>query len=528
MAVKDLETGELMEDKIEEMRGRAVWSPDDSSFFYTSLDENGRPWQARRHVVSEPVESDTVVYEEANAGFFVGVSGTNSKEYVIISAGDHVTSELRLIPTGDVTTEPVLVAPRRSGHDYSMDHQGDRFIIMTNDNHQNFRLAIAPEDNPTEAAWETILQGTESLYIQHFHVTEDYIAVEERTDGLDQVRIINRAGESTHVEFHEEAYTANIQFDPEFDENTLRLAYTSMTTPWTDFDYHIDTEELEVRKVQEIPSGYDSSGYVTHRELAPARDGVQVPVSIVRHRDTPVDGSAPLYIYAYGAYGSGISPYFSSARLSLLDRGFIFAIAHVRGGDELGYHWYEAGKLFERINTFNDFVDVARHLVVKGYGSEGRIAISGASAGGTLMGAAVNQAPELWGAVVTQVPFVDVLNTMLNVDLPLTPPEWPEWGNPIEDKAAFEYIRSYSPYDQLMPGEYPPIMVTAGLNDPRVTYWEPAKYVAKLRAVKTDDNLALLKTDMGSGHGGRSGRTALWYEIAEEYAFMLASLGLAE
>ena len=528
MAVKDLETGELMEDKIEEMRGRAVWSPDDSSFFYTSLDENGRPWQARRHVVSEPVESDTVVYEEANAGFFVGVSGTNSKEYVIISAGDHVTSELRLIPAGDVTTEPVLVAPRRSGHDYSMDHQGDRFIIMTNDNHQNFRLAIAPEDNPTEAAWETILQGTESLYIQHFHVTEDYIAVEERIDGLDQVRIINRAGESTHVEFPEEAYTANIQFDPEFDENTLRLAYTSMTTPWTDFDYHIDTEELEVRKVQEIPSGYDSSGYVTHRELAPARDGVQVPVSIVRHRDTPVDGSAPLYIYAYGAYGSGISPYFSSARLSLLDRGFIFAIAHVRGGDELGYHWYEAGKLFQRTNTFNDFVDVARHLVDKGYGSEGRIAISGASAGGTLMGAAVNQAPELWGAVVTQVPFVDVLNTMLNADLPLTPPEWPEWGNPIEDKAAFEYIRSYSPYDQLMPGEYPPIMVTAGLNDPRVTYWEPAKYVAKLRAVKTDDNLALLKTDMGSGHGGRSGRTALWYEIAEEYAFMLASLGLAE
>ncbi len=528
MAVKDLETGELMEDKIEEMRGRAVWSPDDSSFFYTSLDENGRPWQARRHVVSEPVESDTVVYEEANAGFFVGVSGTNSKEYVIISAGDHVTSELRLIPAGDVTTEPVLVAPRRSGHDYSMDHQGDRFIIMTNDNHQNFRLAIAPEDNPTEAAWETILQGTESLYIQHFHVTEDYIAVEERIDGLDQVRIINRAGESTHVEFPEEAYTANIQFDPEFDENTLRLAYTSMTTPWTDFDYHIDTEELEVRKVQEIPSGYDSSGYVTHRELAPARDGVQVPVSIVRHRDTPVDGSAPLYIYAYGAYGSGISPYFSSARLSLLDRGFIFAIAHVRGGDELGYHWYEAGKLFQRTNTFNDFVDVARHLVDKGYGSEGRIAISGASAGGTLMGAAVNQAPELWGAVVTQVPFVDVLNTMLNADLPLTPPEWPEWGNPIEDKAAFEYMRSYSPYDQLMPGEYPPIMVTAGLNDPRVTYWEPAKYVANLRAVKTDDNLALLKTDMGSGHGGRSGRTALWYEIAEEYAFMLASLGLAE
>ena len=528
MVVKDLETGELLEDEITEMRGSAVWSSDDSSFYYTFLDENGHPYQVRRHIVGGPVEDDTVVYEETDPGFFVWVTGTNSYEYAIIGAGDHVTSEYRLIAADDPAAEPVLVAPRRQGHDYSVDHQGDRFVIMTNDNHQNFRMATAPEDDPTEAAWETLLQGSESLYILHFHVTQDYVAVEERIDGLDQVRIIDRAGESTHVEFPEKAYTAYIQFDPEFDDNTLRVAYTSMTTPWTDYDYHIDAGELEERKVQEIPSGYDASEFVTHRELAPARDGVQVPVSTVRHKDTPVDGSAPLYIYAYGAYGNSVSPYLSSARLSLLDRGFIFAIAHVRGGDDLGFHWYEAGKLFERTNTFNDFVDVARHLVGEGYGTEGRIAISGGSAGGTLMGAAVNQAPELWGAVVTQVPFVDVLNTMLNADLPLTPPEWPEWGNPIEDKDAFEYIRSYSPYDQLMPGEYPPIMVTAGLNHPRVTYWEPAKYVAKLRAVKTDDNLALLKTDMGSGHGGRSGRTARWYEIAEEYAFVLTSLGLTE
>ena len=528
LVVKDLETGELLSEEIQETRGGAVWSSDDSSFYYTFLDETGHPIQVRRHIVGGPVEDDTVVYEESDPGFFVWVTGTNSDKYVIIGAGDHVTSEYRLIDADDPADEPVLIAPRREGHDYSIDHQGDRFVIMTNDNHQNFRIAVAPEEDPTEAAWETLLQGTESLYIQHFQVTEDYVAVEEKIDGLDQVRIIDRAGKSTHVEFPEEAYTAYIDFDPEFDDNTIRVVYTSMTTPWTDFDYHIDTGDLEVRKVQEIPSGYDSSGYVTHRELAPARDGVQVPVSIVRHRDTPVDGSAPLYIYAYGAYGSAVSPYFSSARLSLLDRGFIFAIAHVRGGDDLGFHWYEAGKLFERRNTFNDFVDGARHLIDRGYGSEGRIAISGASAGGTLMGAAVNQSPELWGAMVTQVPFVDVLNTMLNADLPLTPPEWPEWGNPIEDEAAFEYIRSYSPYDQLMPGDYPPIMVTAGLNDPRVTYWEPAKYVAKLRAVKADDNLVLLKTDMGSGHGGKSGRTARWYEIAEEYAFMLASLGLAE
>ena len=528
MVLKHLRTGELLGEPIEETRGSAVWSLDDSSFFYTALDETGHPYQIRLHVLGTPVEDDAVVYEETDPGFFLWVTDTNSGEYVVIGAGDHITREYRLIPADDPTAAPVLVAPREVGHEYQIDHQGDRFVIRTNDNHQNFRIATAPEHNPTQEAWETLLQGDESLYIQHFHVTEDYVAVEERIDGLDQVRLIDRNDDSTHVPFPEAAYTAYIQFDPEYDENILRIAYTSMTTPWTDFDYHVDTAELEQRKVQEIPSGYDASQFVTNRELATARDGVQVPVSIVRHKDTPVDGSAPLYIYAYGAYGSGISPYFSSARQSILERGFIFAIAHVRGGDELGYHWYEAGKLFERTNTFNDFVDVARHLVDQGYGSEGRIAISGGSAGGTLMGAAVNQAPELWGVMVTQVPFVDVLNTMLNADLPLTPPEWNEWGNPIEDQEAFEYIRSYSPYDQLQPGEYPPILVTAGLNDPRVTYWEPAKYVAKLRTLKADDNLLLLKTDMGSGHGGRSGRTARWYEIAEEYAFVLASLGLTE
>jgi len=528
LVVKNLETGELLPDTIPEMRGRAVWAADDSSFFYTTMDDGGRPWQVRRHTLGQPVEEDPVIFEEPDTGFFVGVSGTASGKYVIIGAGDHVTSELRLVPADDPSAFPILVAPRSPGHDYSIDHQGDRFIILTNDNHPNFRLAVAPEQDPSQEAWETLLQGSDSLYINHFSLTEDVIAVEERIDGLDQVRIINRAGESAHIPFPEKAYTAYIDFDPEFDDSTLRLSYTSLVTPWTTYDYHIESGDLEVREVQQIPSGYDGSQYVTHRLLAPARDGVLVPVSIVRHRDTPVDGSAPLYLYGYGAYGSAISPTFSTARLSLLDRGFIFAIAHIRGGDDLGFHWYEAGKLFQRVNTFNDFVDVARHLVSEGYASEGRIAISGGSAGGTLMGAVVNQAPELWGVMVTQVPFVDVLNTMLNADLPLTPLEWPEWGNPIEDPAAFDYIRSYSPYDQLKPGFYPPIMVTAGLNDTRVTYWEPAKYVAKLRTLKTDDNLLLLKTDMGSGHGGRSGRFARWYEIAEEYAFILSSLGITE
>ena len=328
-------------------------------------------------------------------------------------------------------------------------------------------------------------------------------------------------------QFPEAAYTAGIALRPEFDINTLRISYTSMTTPQTTYDYHIDTGELELRRVRQIPSGYDASEYVTDRELAPARDGVQVPVSIVRHKDTPLDGSAPMYLTAYGAYGYAVTPYFSTARLSLLDRGFVFAIAHVRGGDDLGDHWYEQGRLFQRTNTFNDFVDVTRHLINEGYSSQGRIAINGGSAGGTLMGAAVNQAPELYGVMVTQVPFVDVLNTMLNADLPLTPPEWPIWGNPIADKAAFEYIRSYSPYDQITAQDYPPILVTAGLFDRRVTYWEPAKYVAKLRATKTDDNVLLLKTNMEAGHAGGSARTAAWTEIAEEFTFMLVNLGLA-
>ncbi len=528
LVVKDLETGEMLPEEIPGTIGRVVWSADDSSLLYTVVDDNWRPWQVRRHVLGEPVDQDTVVYEESDPGFFVGIGESASKEYIIIGAGDHVTSEVRLLPATDIAADPLVVSPRRANHEYSIDHQGDRFIIKTNDTHKNARLATAPQDDPTEQAWEPLVDASDSHYIRGFDTFKDFIAVEVRIDGLDHVQLMWRDGESRYIEFPESAYTAGVGRNREFQTGTLRLDYTSMVTPSTVFDYHLDTQELEVRQVQEVPSGYDASEYVTERLLAPARDGVEVPVSIVRHKDTPVDGSAPLYLYGYGAYGYAIPPSFSTTRLSLLDRGFIYALAHIRGGDDLGYHWYEAGKLDRRTNTFNDFVDVARHLVDQGYVAGGRIAIAGGSAGGQLMGAVVNQAPDLWGAVAAHVPFVDVLNTMLDDTLPLTPIEWPEWGNPIEDKTVFEYIRSYSPYDQLMAREYPPILVTAGLNDPRVTYWEPAKYVAKLRALKTDDNLVLLKTNMGAGHGGRSGRYDRLYEVAEEYAFMLAVMGLVE
>ena len=524
LRVKDLQTDALLGEVIENTAGNPVWSADDTAFFYTVLDENWRPYQVRRHRLGTPVETDVVVFEEHDPGFFVDVSSTSSKEYVVIASGDHVTAEVRLVPANEPERQPLLVAARRPHHDYVVDHQGDRFVIKTNDTHKNNRLVTAPNDDPSEAAWQTLVAGSNERYILTFQAFADFIAVEERIDGLDQIRLLKRSGESVHLEFPESVYTVGLGANEEFATRTLRLGYESMVTPETVFDYDLDTDELRTRKVQEIPSGYDASDYVTQRAMAPARDGVRVPVSIVYRKDTPMDGSAPLYLYGYGAYGSAMSPAFSTTRLSLLDRGFVYAIAHVRGGDELGYSWYEAGKLDQRTNTFNDFVDVARFLIGEGFTRAGRIAIAGGSAGGELMGAVINQAPELWGAAAADVPFVDVLNTMLDTSLPLTPIEWPEWGNPIEDKAAFEFIRSYSPYDQLKPGRYPPILVTAGLNDPRVTYWEPAKYVAKLRTLKEDDNPLLLKTNMGAGHGGKSGRFDSLYEVAEEYAFMVWSL----
>ena len=528
LRIKDLDSGELLDDVIHDTQGRAVWAADDAVLFYTVVDEQGRAYQVRRHVVGNSEASDAVVYEEKDTRFFVGVSLTSSKDYVVIHTADHVTSEAYLIPAADPSGEPRVVSTRRTGHKYHLDHQGDRFVIKTNDTHKNARLVTAPNDDPSESAWQTLVAGSDEHYIRDFAAFADFIVVQERLDGLDQIRLIDRAGESFYVRFPESSYGVGIGANKEFEARIVRLNYTSLVTPDTVFDCDLQTGALRERKVQRIPSGYDPSSYVTERALAPARDGVRVPVSIVYRKGTPRDGTAPLYLYGYGAYGSASAPSFSTSRLSLLDRGMIFAIAHVRGGDELGHHWYEAGKLDRRTNTFNDFVDVARYLIAEGFTAQGRIAISGSSAGGQLVGAAVNQAPGLWGVAVAHVPFVDVLNTMLDTSLGLTPNEWSEWGNPIEDKEAFEFIRSYSPYDQLKAGRYPAMFVTAGLHDWRVTYWEPAKYVAKLRTLKEDDNPLVLKTNMGAGHGGTSGRFDSLYEVAEEYAFVLWALGLDE
>ena len=526
LKVIEIASGEVLTTAIENCAGSVIWSADSHGFAYRLVNENWRPDRALYRELTSG--EDTLLYQEKDDSFFVGLGLSQSEQLMFISSGDHVTSEVRFVPRDNLRAEQTLIATRREGHEYDVEHQGDdaetgRLIIRSNRNHPNFDLFETPVATPEEAHWQILLPGDESHYLMGHVAFADALIVCLRINGLDQVQIVDNSG-SHLIEFPEPAYSVDLGTNPNYRTNALRLAYTSMVTPHTVFDYHWQTKSLTRLKVQEIPGGYEASDFVSERRQVIARDGAQVPMSVVRHKDTPIDGTAPIYLYGYGAYGHAIPPSFSSNLISLLERGFSFAIAHIRGGDDLGYHWYTAGKLQERTNTFNDFVDCARHLIDSGYTQAGKIAIGGGSAGGELMGAVVNQAPELFGAVAAHVPFVDVLTTMLNPDLPLTPMEWPEWGNPIDDEEAFHYMRSYSPVDQVCAQNYPPMLVTAGLNDPRVTYWEPAKWVAKLRHTKTDDNILLLKTNMGAGHGGQSGRFTALQELAEEYAFFLAHL----
>ncbi len=532
LSITDLETGTALDEPITNTLDAPVWAADSSHFFYLELSDNWRPYRVRLHRLGTPRADDAIIYEESDESFFVHLEETQSERFIQITSGDHVTTETRLIPAQTPAAQPILVAERRTGHEYHLDHREGRFFIRSNDQHRNFRLAVTDEGTPTEANWQTLIEGSDQRYLTGHICFRHHLVLAERIDGLDQVRIItdpdSEAPDEHYLEFPEASYAVEFGSNAEYAPTQLRLGYESMVTPYTVYDYDLNARTLTTRKIQQIPSGYDTTRYVTERRTVTARDGVEVPVSLVRRADTQPGPETPLHLYGYGAYGIVIEPGFSASRLSLLDRGFIYAIAHIRGGDDLGYHWYEGGKLDKRTNTFNDFVDVARNLIEQGYSSPGRVTISGGSAGGELMGAVVNQAPELFGAVAAHVPFVDVLNTMLDDELPLTPIEWPEWGNPIEDPAAFELIRSYSPYDQLEAKDYPPMLVTAGLNDPRVTYWEPAKYVAKLRHLRTDDNLLLLKTNMGAGHRGQSGRYDSLREVAEEYAFLLLALDLIE
>ena len=525
LRVKDLESGAHLSDVIPGILSEIVWTADDSGFLYGLANDQWRTDNARFHRLGDDPAKDIELYREADEGFRVGVAETSDREWLVIATGDHVTSEVYLLPADNPLAPLRLVSARKPGREYDVDAREGTLFIHTNDTHPNFRLCTARIETPD--VWEERIAPSEHFYMTGVSIFRDFLVVEGREDGLDQIELHRyEGGPARRIAFPEPSYVAGLGDNPEYAMDVLRIGYESMVTPGTVYDYHVAEDRLEVRKVQEIPSGYDAGRYATERLKITARDGTVVPVSIVYPRDFPRDGSRPLYLYAYGAYGYAVPPGFSTGRLSLLDRGFAYAIAHIRGGDDLGQQWYLDGKLEKRTNSFNDFVDVARALVAERWTSAGRIAIAGRSAGGELMGAVVNSDPELWGAVIADVPFVDVLNTMLDAELPLTPGEWPEWGNPIEDKAAFELIRSYSPYDNVRAQAYPPLFISGGLNDPRVTYWEPAKWAARLRATKTDDNILLLKTNMGAGHGGKSGRFDSLREAAEEHAFVLWQLGI--
>ena len=525
--VRDLTTSEDLPDEIPNTSGAPAWAADSRTLFYVRLDAQLRPSSVWRHRLGTPVASDVEVYREPDPGFGVSVDPGRDERYLFIRAGDHETSEVRFLPADDPASAPRLISARRPGRLYDADHRDGVFWILTDDTHPNQRLVTAPVESPDAENWREEIAASDSVYLTGLHVFSDWMLIEEREDGVKHLRIRHFDDGAEHrIAFPEPAYAVYPAGNAEFGQSHLRIAYQSLVTPPTVWDYDVVTRERTVRKVQEIPSGYDASLYVSEREMAPSHDGALVPVTIVRRRDTPKDGSAPLYLYAYGSYGMNMDPGFGTARLSLLDRGFVFALANPRGGSELGKSWYEAGRLERKENTFRDVIAVARHLAAAGYTREGSVALAGGSAGGLMVGATINMAPELFGAAAAHVPFVDVLNTMLDDTLWLTPGEYPEWGNPSESEEAYRRIAAYSPYDNVAPRTYPHLFVTGGLSDPRVTYWEPAKWVAKLRATKTDDNLLLLRMNMGAGHGGKSGRYEALHEVAEEYAFMLKVFGV--
>lgn len=519
-SMRPVDGGEVRRLELPDLMATPFFSMDGDSLVYVAVNAQWRPWQVWVRSLSERVP-DRCIFEESDERFRVSAGLTRSKQFIVISTGDHATTESLVLPAHSPWESPRVVSPRQRGREYSVDHAHGRFYILVNDVHENFRLVSTPESKTGPEHWREEIAASHAVYLSDIDAFERWLVVSERSEALDQIRIREYGGKEFHVEFPESVYSAGLGEVPEFNADRLRIIYESLVTPRTEFDFSPKDRSLIRLKTQEVP-GYDASLYETKRLWASVRDGARVPISLVWRKDR---SECPgMHLYAYGAYGIGTPPGFGLARVSLLDRGFTFAIAHVRGGDELGYGWYRQGKLKHRANTFNDFVDVARHLIEAGEAQAGRIAISGGSAGGELMGAAMNQAPDLWGAVVAHVPFVDVLNTMLDADLPLTPAEWDEWGNPLQDIEAYELIESYSPYDQVRANDYPPLFVTAGLSDPRVTYWEPAKWVAKLRHLKTDSNILLLKTNMQAGHGGKSGRFERLREVADEQAFFLLAM----
>ncbi len=531
LRIRDLGTGEDLADVIEETGGDAVWSTDASALYYIRLDDNHRPLRIFRHVIGKPVADDALVFEEKDTSVFVGMGEATAGGLALISCSQSDSTETWALDLTDPVAAPWLVLPRlgeiKAYPDYHPDYRGRKTLfIRTNDEAEDYRIVATPLATPGREHWEEIVPHRPGVLVLSATVLKDWLVRLERENALPRIVIRNlTSGEEHAIAFDEEAYSLGMLPGYEFDTDTLRFVYSSMTTPSETFDYDMRARTRVLRKRQEVPSGHDASAYVTRRLLAPAADGETVPVSLVYHRDTPLDGSAPVLLYGYGSYGHSLPASFSTARLSLVDRGFIYAIAHVRGGMEKGYRWYRTGKREFKANTFADFIAAAEHLIAQGLTAKGRIVAQGGSAGGMLMGAIANMRPDLFAGILAEVPFVDVVNTMLDDTLPLTPPEWLEWGNPITDPDAFRRMLAYSPYDNVTAQAYPPILALAGVSDPRVTYWEPAKWVARLRAAKTDANPVLLLTNMDAGHGGAAGRFDRLAEVARSYAFAVAVTG---
>ena len=528
--VREWETRKDLDDVVEETDGAVVWSSDASAFFYVKLDDNHRPLQVWRHRLGTRQSDDVLVYEERDAGWFTHIHESSTGRYCVIAGGDHETSEQRLIDLADPNATPRLVAAREEGVQYSVNDRGDQLFILTNaDGAIDFKIVTAPLHAPERTNWRDLIPYREGIFVLDVELYSGHMVRLERANALPAIVIRDLEGGEEHaIAFDEAAYSLDTMGGYEFETTNLRFSYSSMTTPSEVYDYDMAKRTRILRKRQEIPSGHNPADYVTTRIMAKSYDGAEVPVSILHRRDLKRDGTAPLLLYGYGSYGMAMPASFSANRLSLVDRGFVYAIAHIRGGADKGWGWYLDGKRAKKTNSFDDFIACARALIAERYTSAKRIVAHGGSAGGMLMGAVANRAGELFAGIIAEVPFVDVLNTMLDLSLPLTPPEWPEWGNPAESEADFKTILSYSPYDNVAAKEYPAILAMGGLTDPRVTYWEPAKWVAKLRATMTGGGPVFLRTNMGAGHGGASGRFNRLDEVAIGYAFALWAVGLAE
>ncbi|MBW4441718.1 MAG: S9 family peptidase [Plectolyngbya sp. WJT66-NPBG17] len=523
----DLSTGQLYDERIPDTYVSFAWGNDNKTVFYTQVDEAHRPYKLFRHQLGQAIDTDQLVFHEADDAFFLGIDKTRSEAYLLLGLGSKITSEVHYLDANNPTGEFRPIRPRTTGIEYEVEHHTDSFYIVTNEAALNFKLMKAPVTKPSVENWETVIEHREDVFLMGVSAFVDHLVIYDREAGLPNIRVRKLSTHEEHtIAFPEPTYEVSESANPEFNTHTLRFGYTSLVTPGSIFDYDLDTQVRELKKQTPVLGGYDRTQYQSDRIQATAPDGSAVPLSLVYKVGVERTGQNPLLLTGYGSYGFSYPDSFSATRLALLDRGVVLAIAHIRGGSELGRKWYEDGKFLNKQNTFSDFIACAETLIAERWTSPEQLAISGGSAGGLLVGAVINQRPELFKAAIAQVPFVDVVTTILDTSLPLSATEWEEWGNP-NDKAFYDYMKAYSPYDNVAAKNYPALLITAGLNDPRVAYWEPAKWTAKLRSLKTDSQVLLLKTNLGAGHGGASGRYERLKEIAFEYAFLLSQWGLS-